>query len=1277
MAASLTKLSNAEYTLQDVREPLAGDGAIHEYNPAAYYTAEGNPPGRWIGSACRHVGGVEGQEATSDTVRRLINERRDPSTGRFLGERDLDKSDNGQAPVTGWDLTLTVPKSVSVLWAFSDAQTRKGIDECLDKAASMTIEYLEREYVSTRSGQGGVASAKCDGVMGFVFDHYDSRDGDPHPHKHIVISNRVRREDGVWTAIDGRHLYSSTVEVSELHTALVRDLLTQRFGWNWTAKSTDSRAVLNEIDGVPTEVIELFSGRDTEITHRLDQAIQQEEMATGMPVGPRRRAELHRDIWLATRHAKPETQPSLAEKRASWKARLSENLPGFDPDRMLETVRSRSGEPMAIDQRAGESIARLLDIQLADHSIDTGTQKSDEWTEKEIDALADQAIERVADVRTTWTRSNIRAEAHRLLGRIQLDPQTRAGTANMIADRAIERCVRLTPTRYRAPEGTDAADLVMDDGRVVYDDARLDRYTTRGILDAEARVMAMFDHDDTHGYAHGKGREWLERWVSQGHGRLAPDQMDAAAYAIENPRAASAIIGAAGTGKTTTMKAVAGAWRDLNGDDTVLGLATSRQATRELRESIGCRSMTIAKLLVGNDPDRIRERQANRNRILALADTTTDPNRRDEYRRRLAAIDAEESTYRLHAGQLVIIDEAGMVDTRLIARIADMAERAGARILMTGDPKQLDSVSGAGGLLGWAEREGRCARLTSVWRFVGGNPDQAWRWDQDPDGRDSIRRWAGEAQATLRLRQGGDRLDGNSVDECERLVGEYADHDRLHWGEDTQVEEDAYRQCMDWQRMGKTTLLIAGTNGQVRDMNQRFILERRVAELSDADPDRLALLRDGLEVGAGDQIVCRRNDWRIRKDGDQIENGMLFRIGRVDRDSIAAVRIDDGREWTIPRTFLAESCEAGYAATVHRCQGMTVDRCAAVFPSDANVQNNLQYVAATRGREENHLYYACKDEDQRLADQQLYGTDPDPEKIARQRMLGSLLNRPDTLTATETGEREHRDRTDLKRLLREHDHAAGMITGPHLKAMLHRTKTPEEVTRIERSPDWEWLRGVWSRAWMTDPRRALAIIGRDLPKPDEGKHAANPAALLAARLNTGLLDRENGAVHDDWIGGVVPPIRASRHDGVLDVVRQNERLIEQAADRLEHDARDRSQAWTRRIAGRLDDDPRLMRDIAVYRAMWGVTDPDDPIGPRPAAVSGRAEQHWANLDARITGTGTGVVNPAHARHTTTGTQTDWPTPATDHVEQPNQERSTPEWNGSPDRSNRPQPGLSR
>ena len=212
MAMNLTKLANAEYTLQDIQEALDADGATVGTGPSGYYTAKGNPPGRWIGSGAELLGGSVGRTASSKTVRSLINDSRDPSTGRFLGDVKLTKGDDGEPPVAGWDYTTRQPKSVSILWAFGDAETRRGIDECLQKATDMTIAYLEDEYASTRAGQGGVASVACDGVAGFVFDHFDTRDGDPQPHKHITISNRVRRSsDGVWTALDGRKLHSSMV----------------------------------------------------------------------------------------------------------------------------------------------------------------------------------------------------------------------------------------------------------------------------------------------------------------------------------------------------------------------------------------------------------------------------------------------------------------------------------------------------------------------------------------------------------------------------------------------------------------------------------------------------------------------------------------------------------------------------------------------------------------------------------------------------------------------------------------------------------------------------------------------------------------------------------------------------------------------------------------------------------------------------------------------------------------------------------------------------------
>lgn len=237
-----------------------------------------------------------------------------------------------------------------------------------------------------------------------------------------------------------------------------------------------------------------------------------------------------------------------------------------------------------------------------------------------------------------------------------------------------------------------------------------------------------------------------------------------------------------------------------------------------------------------------------------------------------------------------------MVGTPELDAIAELCERAGARLALTGDPMQLDAPAAPGGLLAWAEREHRCATLTSLWRFR----SDPGLWANDPDGGRA--RWAGEGDATLRLRAGGDRAKPDSVEACRRLVAEYAAHHRLHWGEDRECEEEAYRMTLQWQKTGKTTLLVAGTNEQVRAMNQRTILERRVLGLSDGDPSRLATLSDGLKIGAGDRIVSRANDHQVRgPDGHRIENGMAFTVTRIDTDAIAC-RDADGRQWTIPGT---------------------------------------------------------------------------------------------------------------------------------------------------------------------------------------------------------------------------------------------------------------------------------------------------------------------------------------------------------------------------------------
>lgn len=364
MAISMTKLSSADYYLDRTREALQADGAIPDEatpgpltgpDPAAYYNAEGNPPGRWIGSASRLLGGETGRQAGAETVRMLINERRNPETGRSLDQAGIRADNDGQPPIAGYDLTQTVPKSVSILWAFADQDTRRAIDECLHQAADMTIGYFEAEYAATRAGAGGVASTACDGVAGFAFDHWDSRDGDPHPHTHLVISNRVRRTtDGQWTALDGRAVYGATVELSEYNANLVKDLLTQRLGWAWhepaRARGRGTRAVAGEVQGVPEELIDAFSGRDREIETRLAAIIDEEERRTGHTIGWKRRAELHKQVWLETRKPKTDARPGLAELTRRWHGKLRAEAPGTSIDAMWQAVDSHRDRTMNWDR---------------------------------------------------------------------------------------------------------------------------------------------------------------------------------------------------------------------------------------------------------------------------------------------------------------------------------------------------------------------------------------------------------------------------------------------------------------------------------------------------------------------------------------------------------------------------------------------------------------------------------------------------------------------------------------------------------------------------------------------------------------------------------------------------------------------------------------------------------------------------------------------------------------------------------------------------------------
>ena len=106
--------------------------------------------------------------------------------------------------------------------------------------------------------------------------------------------------------------------------------------------------------------------------------------------------------------------------------------------------------------------------------------------------------------------------------------------------------------------------------------------------------------------------------------------------------------------------------------------------------------MTIAMLLTLNNPERIKAEIQQEGRLQQQLRNASNPLERLFIRTRIATRHITDSST-IRPNQLIIVDEAGMTDTRLLQWITKLAEFHGAKVILTGDPKQLDSVSGAGG----------------------------------------------------------------------------------------------------------------------------------------------------------------------------------------------------------------------------------------------------------------------------------------------------------------------------------------------------------------------------------------------------------------------------------------------------------------------------------------------------------------------------------------------------------------------------------------------------
>ncbi len=295
-----------------------------------YYEESGSVPGQWVGRGAAtlglHGGPERGQLGTLLTGH-------SPVTGeRLVGGRGRPPSN------AGFDLTFTAPKSVSVLLAIGDDETRQAILDAQDRATRAGLDYLERHECFARRGTDGINVIPAEGFVGGAYTHELARSGDPHLHTHVVIANRVRAADARWTAPDMRPVYAAAKTAGTIAEATLRKELTLSLGLRWRAVVQGTA----EVEGVPNAVLDHFSRRHAEI----------KELAAARGwITERGIAEIQRE----TRDRKPQLDRDVAQ--AAWRARASEHgLTADDVAKVLgkaELQRARRDRAMLAAHLAG------------------------------------------------------------------------------------------------------------------------------------------------------------------------------------------------------------------------------------------------------------------------------------------------------------------------------------------------------------------------------------------------------------------------------------------------------------------------------------------------------------------------------------------------------------------------------------------------------------------------------------------------------------------------------------------------------------------------------------------------------------------------------------------------------------------------------------------------------------------------------------------------------------------------------------------------------------
>ncbi|MFC0458180.1 MobF family relaxase [Arthrobacter liuii] len=1156
MTMSIARLSAQSGLRYLFKTTMMDDLALAQVDSTSYYLKAGTPPGRWLGSGLSGISRGADDAVTEIDAKALFEYAVHPDTAAPLGrahtKTTVVKTAQGRTKthhaVVGFDLTFSVPKSVSVLWALSPRSVQDEILQTHHDAVKAALQWLEDSVIHTRSGHGGIAHLGTRGAIAAAFDHWESRAGDPQLHTHVVIANRVQRiTDDAWVTLDSRTLYKAAVAASERYNGLLFDALHRNLGTDTEtrAPASSTHNPSRHLTGIDDDLVREFSNRSRLIDLETDKLVAEWTTQHGAPPSATTTLKLRQQATLSTRTPKSETIAPLHELSAQWQARAK--VRGFEPGLVLaDTIRRSHPAPFT----------------------------SNDFTGTWIDAVAALTRHRVAAKRATWNRWNLVAEAERVCADVRCDtPADRNAMIDAVATAAETQCVALNEHRYSLPPDA-GPDLRLGD-RAVFDFHGSRLYTDTQTLACEDSVMAARDDDGGPAVHAALALEALTRYRHHGHFELHADQRAVASEALSSGNRLDAVVGPAGTGKTTMLGAIKAAWETEHGAGSVIGLAPAAASAEILGRELAMTTENVAKWLhesVGQGVAQRAERFFTLERRLGDAAVPRSP-----VATRLAQqatwLAAEQNRWRFHPNQLVVVDEASMVSTAQLSSLVTQARDAGAKILLVGDPAQLDAID-AGGILGWLDRQHKTARLTTIWRF-----DQPW-----------------ERDASLQLRAGN-----------YSAITAYDQHQRLRHGSYLDMIDLAYLNWHTDTLAGKTSILIAPDNDSVHMLNERAQADR--ASQGAVDAEQTVNISYGERAGRGDTIIARRNDRTLRdSNGDFIRNGTLLDVVRVSgRDgSLLAARRDTGATAILRRHYLEGSVELGYATTAHRAQGTTVDTSHTVV-TQGRLTRELFYVGMSRGRTGNHAYVCESDP----ADDEVL--DPAARPSWRQ-ILGEVLAAEGAeRTAHETLETELATGDSLERLSAEYDYLAQIAAAEDLSKLVE-SHDSRAAAGLQQSPSWGAAVTGWRRASSINRPGAERLVRGVVETVASAK---DPSAVLHLRFHQYIAQMPTNGPAD------TPETVRTARPGLANLMEQVRARIQHRQEQVTQDALVLETDWKHNLLESLprvvhpEDVLEVLRGVAIFRDRWGIGDSPLPLGPVPADYEWAQQKERASLEQTI------------------------------------------------------------